>query len=127
MRIFILALLLYSCGPPPAPHGRYHGELASGGFQYDCTLEITPTSLDRVHIHVDYANQCDGDGAYIAGDLLLPDAGGEITFDGYTLSGSLYSAIGNQYDITASPEGARYVSPGQRPGYGPAPTPIIKP
>ena len=115
MRFLILALILCSCGPPPAPHGRYQGELSSGGFQYNCTVEITPTAPDRVHIHLDYGDLCDGDGAFVAGDLLLPDAGGEIFFDGYTLRGSLYSAIGSEYRIIASPEGARYVSPGQRP------------
>lgn len=108
MRILILSLLLCSCGPPPSPHGRYHGEvLDHTGRLHACTLEITPTSPDRVHIHLDYGNQCDGDGAHISGDALLSDAGGEITFNEYSLIGSLYSAIGNEYQIIASPEGAK--------------------
>jgi hypothetical protein len=61
-------------------------------------VEITPTSPDRVHIHLDYGDgMCDGDGAFIYGDVLHPDAGGEIIFDGYTLNGNLFSAIGNEY------------------------------
>lgn len=108
MRILILALLLCSCGPPPSPIGRYRGNLHDfAGLHHDCIVEITPTAPDRVHIHLDYAGQCDGDGAHISGDALLPDAGGEITFDEYYLNGSLYSAIGNEYRIAASPEGAR--------------------
>lgn len=118
MRILILTLLLCSCGPPPSSLGRYQGDLTdSDGLQHECTLEITPTSSDRVHIHLDYGDQCDGDGAYILGNLLLPDAGGEITVDEYSLTGSLYSAIDNEYEIVASPEGAEYVSPGRSPGY----------
>jgi hypothetical protein len=97
MRILILALLLCSCGPPPSPHGRYQGQLASGGFQHNCTVEITPTAPDRVHIHLDYGDQCDGDGAAVIGDLLLPDGGGKIVFDGYSLNGYFFSMIGNEY------------------------------
>jgi len=128
MRILILSLLLCSCGPPPSPHGEYQGEvLDHTGQMHPCAVEITPVAPDRVHIHLDYADQCDGDGAHISGDALLPDAGGEITFDDYSLNGNLYSAIGNEYQISASPEGAEYVSPGQRPGYGYGPTPIPSP
>ena len=108
MRFLILALLLSSCGPPPAPHGRYRGELSSGGFQHDCTVEINPTAPDRVHIHLDYGDGlCDGDGALVVGDVLMPDAGGELIFDGFSLNGNLYSATGNEYRIIARPEGAR--------------------
>jgi len=129
MRFLLLSLLLCSCGPPPSPHGRYHGEvLDHTGQMHPGTIEITPTSPDRIHIHLDYANgMCDGDGAYIAGDALLPDAGGEITFDEYSLNGSLYSATGNEYQINASPKGAEYVSPGQRPGSGAPPHPHPQP
>jgi hypothetical protein len=109
MRFLILALLLCSCGPLPPPHGQYRGEVLDRTDQLlACTLEITPTSPDRVHLHLDYGDGlCDGDGAYVFGDVLLPDAGGEIAFDGHTLNGNLFSAIGNEYRIIASPEGAR--------------------
>jgi hypothetical protein len=90
-------------------------------------VEIAATAPNRVHIHLDYGDKCDGDGAFEYGDVLLPDAGGEIAFDGITLTGSLYSATGNEYRIVVSPEGARYVSPGQRPGYGTTLTPIPSP
>jgi len=103
MRILILSLLLCSCGPPPSPHGRYQGEVIDyEGGRHECRVEITPTSPDRVHIHLDYADECDGDGALICDDVLLLDAGGEITFDGYTLNGNFFSAIGNEYrmDLT---------------------------
>ena len=83
MRILIISLLLCSCGPPPAPHGRYQGDLTDHeGRQHECRVEIIPTSLDRVHIHLDYGDQCDGDGAFVIGDSLLPDAGGEIIAQG---------------------------------------------
>ena len=109
MRILILSLLLCSCGPPPAPHGRYQGDLFDHeGQTHSCTVEIIPTSPHRVHIHLDYGDgMCDGDSAQISGDALFPDAGGEITFGEYSLNGNLYSAIGNEYRIIASPEGAR--------------------
>jgi hypothetical protein len=107
MRILIISLLLCSCGSPPAPHGRYQGDLTDHeGRQHECRVEIIPTSPDRVHIHLDYGDQCDGDGAFVIGDSLLPDAGGEIIFDEHKLNGSLYSAIGNEYQIITSPEGA---------------------
>ena len=100
MRILILTLLLCSCGPPPSPPGQYHGEVIDHtGQTHACTLEITPTSPDRVHIHLDYADQCDGDGALIYFDVLLPDGGGEISFDGYNLDGNFFSAIGNEYRL----------------------------
>ena len=90
-----------SCGPPPIPHTQYHGELTDhDGQPHDCTLEITPTAPDRVHLHLDYGDgMCDGDGATVYGDLLLPDAGGEIVFDAYTLRGNFFSATGNEYRI----------------------------
>ncbi len=106
MRILILALLLCSCGPPPAPEGHYQGEvLDHTGQIHACTLEITSTAPFRVHIHLDYGRLCDGDGAAILGDILLPDAGGEITFDGYILSGIFFSATGNEYHLELIPEG----------------------
>jgi hypothetical protein len=107
MRFLIPALLLCSCGPPPAPHGQYYGELLEHtGQLHTCTLEIIPTAPNRVHIHIDYGDQCDGDGAFTYDDVLFPDGGGEIIFDGCSLNGSLYSAIGNEYRIVASPERA---------------------
>ena len=128
MRILILALLLCSCGPPPAPHGRYHGEvLDHTGQPHTGTLEITPTAPDRVHIHLDYGDQCDGDGAVILGDVIHPDGGGKILFDGYLLHGNFYSASGYEYHIDVSPEGAQYVSPGRSPGWDATPTPIPSP
>lgn len=105
MRILFLALLLCSCGPPPTPHGQYQGDLTDhAGRTHPCTVEITTTAPDRVHIHLDYGNgMCDGDGAFILGDALYPDAGGEITYDGYLLRGNLFSATGCEYRIDASP------------------------
>lgn len=125
-----LALILSACGPAQdQPTGTWHGEVIDFKNQpHDCTLELTPTAPDRVHIHLEYgAGMCDGDGAFIIGDLLLPDAGGEITFDEYALNGTFFSAIGYEYRIEVSPEGARYVSPGRSPGSGAAPTPIPSP
>ncbi|MFC1654578.1 hypothetical protein ACFL2F_02130 [Myxococcota bacterium] len=129
MRVLILTLLISSCGPAPIPHTQYHGELTDhDGQPHDCTLEITPTAPDRVHIHLDYGNgMCDGDGATIYSDLLLPDGGGEITFDGYSLNGTFFSALDREYQFKVSPERAKYVSPGQRPGSNTTPTPIQSP
>jgi hypothetical protein len=108
MRILFLALMLSSCGPAPAPPGAYRGEVIDhDGNPHACTLEITPTAPDRVHIHLGYEDQCDGDGATLSGDLLLPDAGGEFVFDGDSLRGTFFSAIGHEYRIEASPEGAQ--------------------
>ena len=121
MRILILALLISSCGPAPDPQGFYNGKVIDhDGQPHACTLEITPTAPDRVHLHLDYGNgMCDGDGATIYGDMLLPDAGGQITLDGYALYGTFFSAIGNEYRVEVSPEGAQYVSPGRSPQESP--------
>ena len=116
--ILLLALVITSCGPAQnPPTGTWHGkEIDFQGQPHECTLELTPTAPDRVHIHLDYGAMCDGDGATIYCDLLLPDAGGEILIGTHTLRGSFFSAIGHEYNIEVSPEGAEYVSPGRSPG-----------
>jgi hypothetical protein len=61
-------------------------------------VEITPTAPDRVHLHLDYGDGlCDGDGAVIVGNVIQPDGGGKIFFDGYFLTGNFFSAVGNEY------------------------------